>query len=142
MFKNKKGIAQAVSWVLLIGFSVAIATFVGFWLRQTAEKSAEGLQDEITKKSRCADTSISATLIEGQCDNNKLKITNRGLFKVIKVRCRDSAVFDDVNLNPGDTTTVPLSSCKGNNNKIRISPFIKVEDLDVICADKTIQVDC
>ena len=57
---NKKGLSQAVGFVLLVGLSIGLAVFVGTWLRGQSEKTAQGLAEDVEKNTRCDDTLIRA----------------------------------------------------------------------------------
>ena len=57
---NKKGLSQAVGFVLLVGLSIGLAIFVGTWLRGQSEKTAQGLAEDVEKNTKCDDTLIRA----------------------------------------------------------------------------------
>ena len=57
---NKKGLSQAVGFVLLVGLSIGLAIFVGTWMRGQSEKTAQGLAEDVEKNTKCDDTLIRA----------------------------------------------------------------------------------
>jgi hypothetical protein len=81
--KSKRGISPLISWILLIGFAVAMAGFVGTWIiNQAKEVEFPGEGPEIY----CDSIKLSYTSICRSTDNKTININlkNTGDFKITK----------------------------------------------------------
>lgn len=135
----KKGQAEFIGWVLLIGFAVVLAAFVGNWIIQQARETAEGMVDMTTKDLRCADVSISISSVV--CDEEgkilSVGLVNTGYFTIQKVACYEgkSLTTHKFELKPGKTK--PLSfPCTS------IVPIIEVDSKTIGCSEKQVEVKC
>ena len=113
---NKKAVSPIIGWVLLFGFAISTATFVGMWMLDQAENiEIPGAGPDIY----CNDVKLS---INNVCKNTNNKtidfnITNTGNFKVWRYTVgRDTTPKPDqwclqlnTNLNPGDEQSFKLS---------------------------------
>ena len=84
----KKGQAQFIGWVLLIGFTVVLATFVGNWVVKQARETTEGMIEMTTKDLRCADVGIAVN-----CKENGVEVINTGYFTIKKIAPEDGPII-------------------------------------------------
>ncbi len=59
IFMHKKGVSQAVGFVLLVGLSIGLAIFVGVWIKEQSKKSISGIADNLEKDTKCDDTLLT-----------------------------------------------------------------------------------
>ncbi len=138
-YKNKRGISPAISWVLLIGLSVVIASMVTVWMRTTAEEVAEDLAFDVEQDARCADVSISA---QTQNNCNTVTIENRGLFSINKVKIRYDGTFEEYDLEIKPTQSAPLSLNIQGYNEINVIPVTQIDNQMIGCLDREVTVSC
>jgi len=55
----KRGVSQAVGWVLLVGLSISLAIFVGVWIKEQSQRSITGVADNLEKDTKCDDVLLS-----------------------------------------------------------------------------------
>lgn len=139
---NKRGISIVVSWVLLIGFTIALAVSIYTWSREQAEQLTEQTVIYVEGKLDCSSVSINVASKE---DCSKLNITNKGQLKIEQLVIR---IFQDNDL-VGDLSEqglMPFEEVKvatglvGNN--LEVVPVIKVDKKLIGCVDKKIVKGC
>lgn len=133
----KKGQAQFIGWVLLIGFTVVLATFVGNWIVQQARDTTEGLIDMTTKDLRCADVGIAIS-----CEETGIKVINTGYFTIKQIACYSGTGYKSI--RPwGDKGLPPSREPKDlSDSCTSIVPIIEVEGKLIGCSEKQIEVKC
>lgn len=105
MSKNKKAISPLISWILLIGFAVAMATVVINWSIEQVNKVDFYKQ---TIKENCANVDLEIT---GACRNN-YNVSGVGLGESIVVRVKNAGYFDLPLATVGrSTSNIPESWC-------------------------------
>ncbi|MBT4334280.1 hypothetical protein HOD61_00490 [archaeon] len=115
--KSKKGISPLIGWILLIGFAVAMASFVGTWMiDQTRNIEFPGEGPDMY----CDSIKLSAVHIERAADNSTVnfELKNTGNFKIDQFTVgRDTASMVDewcleqnINLMPGSVFNFNLSA--------------------------------
>ncbi len=133
---NKRGISELISWVLIIGFSVALGIMVTSFLKNQASSTTEKIVQDTEGDLRCADVSINAFCLSA----GAFKITNRGYFTIhdIKIRHGEELKTITINLPPGQESE-SLNIGPGNGD---IIPVIQVEGKLLACIDKKVPVSC
>ncbi|MFH1592821.1 MAG: hypothetical protein ABIB47_05635 [Candidatus Woesearchaeota archaeon] len=63
---HKKGISQAVGFVLIIAITIGLAVFVGTWMKDRSEETAVDIASDLEKTTRCDDTTLRAI---ANCDS-------------------------------------------------------------------------
>lgn len=138
--KARKG-DVILSWVLLVGFVVGLATMVTMWVKNTAEQSTQLQIDKSEQEVRCSETALNAAM---DCQNapHDLKITNTGKFTLQKIKIRQQDTNQDISqiISPQQTETlnINLDPTLG----IEIIPIIKINEKEVICATRKITYTC
>ena len=76
----KKGASAIVAWVLLLGFTIALATTIFYWTKSQATEMTEHTVEFVTGQMECQDISINVYDIN--TEDNTFKIKNKGLYYV------------------------------------------------------------
>lgn len=130
---NRIGQAQFIGWVLLIGFAVMLAAFVGNWMLKQAEETTEGFVDMTTKDVKCMDVSIAV-----KCENSNVKVINTGYFTIKKLACYGEEGYTtiDFELKPTREPKDLIELCTS------IVPIIEVDGKLIGCSEKQVEVKC
>ena len=115
--KSKKGVSPLLSWVFLIGFAIAMASFVGTWIiNQTEEVEFPGEGPDIY----CDSIKLSLINVSRSIDNKTVnfELKNTGNFKIDQFtvgRDTNSATDEwclkqNFNLMPGEVAFFNLSA--------------------------------
>lgn len=141
---KKKGISLLISWVLLVGFVVALAVFVTMWSRQQAERNIGEVIEMIEGDARCNDVSLNA---EVNCAEKKVNLVNRGYFTIYKLVIRIYKIDGDVGSDNKDNLKIEYGDSYTYNfpeefERLEIVPVIKIDDKFVGCSDRKAVVEC
>ena len=134
----RKGQAQFIGWVLLIGFAVVIGAFVGNWMMQQARETTESMIEMTTKDIKCIDVNIDVSSVNCQGNNViSFDVVNTGYFTIKKLACYKDGEYStpEFELKPGKTETL-IKSCDS------IVPIIEVDSKFIGCSEKQIKVEC
>lgn len=134
--KNKKGMESLISWVLLVGLTVALAAIVTNWAIGNIGKfnPEEIVNDDLY----CGDLSINI--------NSTCHIKNNGLFGVSKIIVQynnggTNKIELQPRLLPGEAKKMDIDygiNCDAGNGYI---PVTKNEDgVDVVCSEKKVEI--
>ncbi len=140
----KKGVSQAVAWVLLLGLSISLALVVGTWLSRITEDTGKEIVSDTLNDQRCADTVL--VLKSQSCSSlyNTL-FKNTGSFNITKVKCNGQSHFltsDNSPLAPGQES-ISLSTCFDATLGVTgVVPFIFFDGLETACAGKSLSIRC
>ncbi len=146
MQKNKRGVSPAISWILLIGFTMALAGFSMTWMRETASSTSEKMVDNVGSDLECGDVSINAyeeTSTTTGC--SKVNIINRGFFTVTGVKVRSGSGLEEITqeIKPTQEALInPTISSFLPNNEIGIIPQISYKDSNLVCINKEVRIKC
>ena len=144
---NKKGISQAVGFVLLLGLSVSLAIFVGIWIKERSEKTIEGVAGNQERETKCDDVLLNVFPNCGVVDENvvviSLNLTNRGLFSIVQLRCDGFFVDLEPPLTPGEKREgQDLNNCIGSVTSI-IVPMVNLSNGEIFgCYEKRVYAKC
>ena len=145
---NRKGVSQAVAWVLLVGLSISLTIFVGVWLQDQSKDAIEGIVSDSEIKGRCSNVYFSA---EDNCKWNdpdqidNITFKNTGSFTISKFKCNgdDNVIGGEGGLAPGEKYVWQgLSTCNSNIQSIILVPFVKIENEEHGCAERTLTINC
>lgn len=132
----KRGASAIVAWVLLLGFTLALATGVFYWTKTQAEDMTESTINYVAGEMECQD--ISLNVIK---DGNNLQITNKGYFTVDKIAIRTSSTSEIIDIALRPKETIPILPSIDIISGFEVIPIILTEnDQEVGCKDKTIKV--
>lgn len=141
----KKGIAEPISWILLVGLTIALAGMVTFWIKNTAESTSDKVIQDVENDIRCNDVSINAYEKTPLC--SQIALQNRGLFSITGIKVRNLNKVEDIMLPspllPGKETTISLNiSTFPPDMKIGLIPITKIDKDAIACMTKEIEVIC
>ncbi|MBU4501242.1 MAG: hypothetical protein KKA79_01520 [Nanoarchaeota archaeon] len=141
--RTSRGIAPIVSWILLLGFAIGLATLISLWqIDQTEDfgssviRYASGIMD-------CNELSFNVYSSDG-C--NTVKIKNSGYFSIDGFVVRSFSGFgakSDVKevfvkaQESGELEFILVSA-----DRIEVMPIVDVEGEMVGCKDKVIESSC
>lgn len=132
----KRGASAIVAWVLLLGFTIALATTIFFWTKTQAESMTESTIDYVSGQVECQDVGINVAL-----NGNTLSIRNKGYFTVNKIIARTNTESQtlEIGLKPQQETTVDVTI--DISNGLEIIPVVNVSKKEVGCADKAVDLN-
>jgi hypothetical protein len=132
----KKGVSMIISWVLLLGFSVLLATTVILWSKQQTEKYTESLTEMVENDINCRDVIY---IINANCTSKTTSINNKGSFTIVKFIIRSSMGSSTLTrqIVPSSsldlTNDIPKPYYDGGFDMI---PFIQIDNKQIGCVDK------
>jgi len=142
--KTKRGISPLISWVLLVGFAVALSMMVTDWVKtqaeSTTEKTVEGVEGDI----RCSQVSLNVNV---DCISSpgtvQMNLANRGKFTIHKIRIRQPGNTEEriITLAPTMKRTEALNRFDPAKEG-DVVPIIMLEDKEVICSTRKVVVNC
>lgn len=151
---SKKGISDIIAWVLLIGFTIAMAAFVSNWvIEQTKKFNPEGAVGG--PKIYCEDVILNIENIikrDGDCADEGVNfigtftLKNKGKFIIYNVKGLGPGAgkisLPDGKLAPGESKDINFGFlCKESGNEIELIPLIKVEDKEYYCSDSSVTIN-
>lgn len=145
---QKKGIGDVVGWVLLLGFTIGLATMVFMWTTQTTEESSKKSTAYVEGGMLCENVMINVALetacLPTQCC---LRIANTRYLNITKVVIRDldpeqpaPNTEERSNLGVNDAMIVKISGWNGD--KVEVLPVITLNDELLSCSEKSITTQC
>lgn len=147
---KKKGASAVVAWVLLLGFSIGLATTIFLWTTRQTEEMSESAVRFVEGGMQCDNVMINVAKTPGTC--TPLIITNTRYLNVEKVLLRQlsNPAPNPVYCKGGDKLKIndPAVSCpetlipNGWTGKIEVIPIIKLDGDLIACKNKAITVEC
>ncbi len=147
---QKKGDSQLISWVLLVGFVIGLATMVTMWVKDRAEQTTQEEIDRTEQELRCAETAINVA-IDCPTMPRDVQVTNTGKFTIQKLKFRQleqttlRIVIDDVvQVIPPQAPpqTVSLNTNIDPLQEFDIIPIIIINEKEVVCVTRKITHTC
>lgn len=138
---RKKGDSQLISWVLLVGFVIGLATIVTMWVKNTAEQTTQQQIEQAEQELRCAETALNVA-IECTTAPKDVKITNTGKFTIQKVKFRQGDILEDVARSIVPQQTETLNTKIDPFQEFDILPIISINGKEVVCATRKVIYQC
>jgi len=147
---RKKAASEWISYVLLIGFTVALAAFVYSWMTGYTSNSVQEVKERIYNSDLCDSIGVSVTACLNSSSSQTLyiNVTNRGDLRITKLLFRffqsempvSDAEFDSV-INPQHSknfsaSQVNLTGAVNSTTKVQVVPETTKDNLLVVCSDK------
>ena len=85
---KRKGIGQVLTWVLLLGFAVALATVIFFWASKHTEKVSGTTISYVEGGMQCEQVAINFDETYGSACSEDVIVQNVGYLKVSKLSIR------------------------------------------------------
>ncbi|HLC72218.1 MAG TPA: hypothetical protein VJH37_01415 [Candidatus Nanoarchaeia archaeon] len=142
---QKKGDSQIISWVLLVGFVIGLATIVTMWVKDRAESSTKDQIDLAEQEIRCAETSINIAVEDCVAAPNLVKVTNTGKFTIQKIKFRQGSNFNDqaiIIIPQTPSQTVTLNTNINPLQSFDALPIIEINGKEVVCATRKVTFTC
>lgn len=154
----KKGISPLIATVLLLGFTVALATTVFLWMQSQTKTMSKSTVEYAEGEMQCQNIRINVVK-SNSSTCNKLDISNKGYVMIDQLAIRTfnpagSSLYpaspDPDFLAPQSTTCV-IPDCGITKNvpteclgceTVEVMPIIKIGERMVGCKDKTVVETC
>lgn len=141
--ESKKAIAPIISFVLLLGFAVALGTGVFLWQARQTERLGESVIRYASGVMDCQELNFNVRSRDG-CTS--IFVSNSGFFNIdgFVIRSFSSLGMGSeveeafVKAQGSDTLNVGLVDAE----KVEVMPVVKLEGELVGCQDKVREVDC
>lgn len=124
---NRKGISPLIAAVLLIAFTVAIATIVMGWMSTTTRDTTQDISDKLGSATDCSNAAVSIQGLTENGGNYTIMVSNSGYYNFTRVDgiilFTDGTVceFDNITLNTGSLGTLTQTGCKDISAESEIS---------------------
>lgn len=143
---SKKGAALWLSWVLLLGFVVAISAFMFTWTSGQNEKFAKDLR----KMSDTAECDSTGLIIQNICQNPQvlyMNITNKNTIKIDQLVFNIFDVYLDaplsrtvnVSLKPSEIESIEILK-QSTTQQVEITPVILTDEDQIFCYSKAVTI--
>ena len=145
---NKKGAGAIIAWVLLVGFTIGLATTVFLWTTRQTEELTEGAVRFVEGGMQCDNVMINVAVVDPakypECGVSCcLKIANTRYLNIEKVILRSlESVETDECCSPLNIKEYAIIDKSGWSGNIEVLPIIKVNDDLVACTNKAITIEC
>lgn len=146
VFGKKKGLESYISWVLLLGLTVALSVFMFSWINSHAESSVEDMEER-ADTSACDDAGLS---LKGICQNTQtlnMNITNIRELAISRINFRFFDLYDNqdsrslnITIRPGDTERIEIIK-QGTLKQAEIIPVITLENSIITCKKSMITAE-
>jgi len=147
---RKKAASEWISYVLLIGFTVALAAFVYAWMTGYTTKSVTDVKERVYNSDLCDSLGVSAIacLNSSSSQNLYINVTNRGDLRITKLLFRffqsEMPVSDieiDTIIKPQQTKSFNASQLNitgqlNSSFRVDVVPETEKEKVLVVCKDK------
>ena len=148
--KGKRGVGSIVGWVLLLGFTISLATIVFMWTTKSTEDLSEKSVKFIEGGLQCDNVMINVAVDPATCE---VTVTNTRYLNIEKLNVRkldpsspESFIYSDTVLEPKSEgkdenkyrVTIPTGYC----GDVAVLPIIKIKEDFVGCENKIITVSC
>ena len=155
---NKKGASAIIGWILILGFTIGLATTVTLWMTRQTEEMTETGTKFVEGGMECDNVKINVQC--GQEDGvcTELRVTNTGYLNIEKILIRKLDPDNPESVEcppPGSGVTLPVkgdplgcdSQVKGLDwdGQIEVMPLRKVEGGsggNIACQNKAITIKC
>ena len=138
---NKRGADVWISYVLLVGFTVALAAFIYSWMTGFSIEKTTEIKERIYDADICGSVAISINA----CNSSQtlyINITNRGDIRINQLIFRldngtDYTSFEiNTTIKPQNSETFNFTNVKIINATPDVVPATFKDKYDVVCTDK------
>jgi hypothetical protein len=136
---EKQGISVVISWVLLVGLSVALAFMVMTRSKQHAQQTTDFIINDVEGDLKCADVALKAYVVSPPCTD--VNISNAGYHTIQKVSLRHQfgTQEEQVDLLPQQGSKVLNIAIP---SKVEIIPVVSSGNGFLGCIDKKVVLTC
>jgi len=147
---EKKAMSEWISYVLLVGFTVALAAFVYVWMTGYTSQSAQSVKERAYDSDLCDSlgVSVAACMNSSPSQNLYINVTNRGDLRITKLTFRFfqsempvSEIEIDSIINPQHTKNFSISQVNftgvvNGSIKVEVIPETSKDNILVVCREK------
>ena len=144
---GKRGVAEWLSWVLLVALAVVIGTFVLQWTRGTTTETVEDLTEKGEILTFCQESGVA---VLGYCQDTQtlnINVTNNNNRKVDAVIVRGFDIYNNpqggqknISLDPEKTKNVVVVK-QGVLIRAEVMPIIVVGKKRVVCQSRKVAIE-
>jgi len=146
--RNKKGVSEWMSWVLLVAFTVVLSAFMYNFMVDYTESSTRDMKKVVynTDECRMVSLNIDSVCFSSQVLNitleNKNYIRIDGIdFRFYNGRFPLHTNQTAIALNPNRVKLVSIDTGVSAVTMVEIIPHVSKENMDIICSDKKVAAD-
>ena len=142
--KGKKGIQAWISWVLIVGFSIAIGALVMRFMTGFATGTVEEMIERDNQQKLCDSASIS---VRGICQNTQvlnINVSNNGnlridelLFRMYDIYTVPQVTYKNQTINTEKTLAVGVVK-QGVIKQVEVMPVVQEGRKRYICQNKKV----
>ncbi|MCP3681917.1 MAG: hypothetical protein GY861_04430 [bacterium] len=147
MLKNKKGVSQWISWVLLMGLAIALGTGFYYWMQNYTEESTAETILRADYAILCEDAGVSITNVCQNTQTLNMNLTNsnnlrvKGLvFRIFDIYDMPQTVEWNETIDPQETKNVVIVK-QGISNQLELIPIIYSGKNRLICTNRKTTVE-
>ncbi len=141
--KKKKGASAVVAWVLLLGFSIGLATTVFLWTTRQTEEMSKNAVRFVEGGMQCDNVMINVV----KNANCSLTVKNTRYLNIEKVILRNLEKISSTDCAKGNPLGVKKDIVCGETEpvgwrgNVSVMPVIKINDELVACKNKAINIE-
>jgi len=168
---GKKGVHMAVAWVLLLGFTIALATTVFLWTTKQTESYTDSTVRFVESGMQCENVKINAVkngenepIDPTNLTCKSLNVSNTGYVSLSRVIVREICTEGDIKskapiefsplLNPktegvdkSNYTQTIKTFCSGGEgcpscDKLEVMPLVEINKELTACKNKAVIIQC
>lgn len=131
---------MVVSWILLLGFAIALATTIFMWLKGQTTELTQQTVDYVEGKLECTEVSINVQ--HTNCDNLRIKNTGKltlDHYLVWLLAPEVQKMEHKNNVEPSKQTEAIETF---GATLVEVVPILKLSDKLVACSEKKVRLDC
>ena len=144
---NKKGIAEWISWVLLVGMAVLVGTLVLNWTRSHTTRTVNDLTEKGDILTRCQETGIAVTAYCQNTQTLNINLSNNNNRKVDALKVRGFDIYNNplggdknITLDPEKKKSVSVVK-QGVLKRAEVMPVITIGRKIVVCQSRKIVLE-
>ena len=145
-FFGKKGIAEYVSWVLLISFAAAMSIFMYGWISSQVETHSQNLQER-SDTSLCDDVGINIVSVCQNTQTLNMNISNVKMLGISRMDFRFYDLYDgkdqrsvNLTIRPGEKESLEVIK-QGTLKQAEIIPVTIQDDTIITCTKSKIIIE-
>ena len=147
LFSRRKAQAEIISWVLIVGFMVALGTFMFFWLTDRSRISISQINQYASDTADCDYVSVH---IDSSCKDMQkiyLNVSNAGslpidalIFRSYDLSAQPMVRQRNVTIRPRAAKAIVVFK-EAITDKLEIIPLTTVSGKKIFCSKKMIKMD-
>lgn len=143
---NKRGIAAWISWVMIMGFAVALGLFFFAWVRGFATDATSDIVDKGNQITLCESTSVRADKYCQDTQTLNINVTNSNNLRTDELMFRFFDIYDESELRTVNITIVPSETKnlrivkQGIVKQMEIVPVLYNDKKRIVCESQKVTI--